>query len=251
MGDTGNRRIECRVVELTKAARDVHVVHLDVGAGGPFSFRAGQYASLTFDGFAARDYSMANRPDERPLEFHIRETGDDGASDYVARGLRLGERVSLAGPFGDAWLRADHAGPVLAVAGSSGLAPIKSIVEAALAGGAPPAIHLYFGARDEPDIYLEDRFEALARDIPNFRYVTVLSEPSAATPRRTGNVTDAIAADLATLDGFKAYVAGPPAMVEAAVALLRRRGMADADIHADPFHSEAEMAALRAEGFNR
>ena len=250
MDESANHRVECRVVGLTKAARDVHVVHLDVAAGGPFSFRAGQFASLTFDGFAARDYSMANRPDEKPLEFHIRETGDDGASDYVARGLRLGERISLEGPFGDAWLRADHAGPVLAVAGSSGLAPIKSIVETALAGRARGAIHLYFGARDEPDVYLEDRFLGLARQYANFRYVTVLSEPSAATSRRTGNVTDAIDADLATLDGFEAYVAGPPVMVEAAVALLRRRGMADADIHADPFYSEAEMAA-RAEGFNR
>ena len=250
MDESANHRVECRVVGLTKAARDVHVVHLDVAAGGRFSFRAGQFASLTFDGFAARDYSMANRPDEKPLEFHICETGDDGASDYVARGLRLGERVSLEGPLGDAWLRADHAGPVLAVAGSSGLAPIKSIVETALAGRARRAIHLYFGARDEPDVYLEDRFLGLARQYANFRYVTVLSEPSVATSRRTGNVTDAIDADLATLDGFEAYVAGPPVMVEVAVALLRRRGMADADIHADPFYSEAEMAA-RAEGFNR
>ena len=250
MDDSQNRRIDCRVVGLTKATRDVHVLHLDVGAGSPFSFLAGQYAGLTFDGFDARDYSMANRPDERPLEFHIRETGDDGASDYVARALRLGERVSLEGPFGDAWLRAEHAGPVLAVAGSSGLAPIKSIVETVIAGRAKHAIHLYYGARDEPDVYLEDHFLALARRKPDFRYVTVLSEPAAATSRRTGSVTDAIAADLATLGGFKAYVAGPPVMVEAAVTLLKRRGMADADIHADPFHSEAEKVA-RAEGFDR
>lgn len=72
---------------------------------------------------------MANRPDEPCLEFHVRHSHGGGASACSVRQLRLGEGIWVEGPFGDAWLRADHAGPILAIAGGSGLAPIRSIVK--------------------------------------------------------------------------------------------------------------------------
>ncbi|MFQ6018198.1 MAG: oxidoreductase, partial [Kiloniellaceae bacterium] len=189
------------------------------------------------------DYSMANCPHQATLEFHIRRIRDDGASGYVARELRLGDRVKVEGPYGGAWLRKDHTGPILAIAGGSGLAPIKSIVETALVAATTQDIHLYFGVRDEPDIYLEEHFRALALRYPNLRFVPVLSDPSGPTGRRTGIVSDAAAADFADFDGFNAYLAGPPAMVEATVAMLARRGLRREDIHADPFYTEAEKAA--------
>lgn len=236
-------RLNCRVVGLDDAARDIRVARLEVVDGGPFRFSAGQYASITFDGCPARDFSMANRPDEEVLEFHIRRMQDDGVSGYVASGLALGEAVTVEGPFGESWLRTDHAGPILAIAGSSGLAPIKSIVETALAGGMRQDIHLYFGVRDDPDLYLEDHFRTLAEKYPNFRFVPVLSEPSGPTARRTGLVSAAAAADFADFGAIKAYLAGPPVMVEAAVEALAARGLGREDIHADPFYTEAEKAA--------
>ncbi len=243
MADHPVCRLSCGVAGLEDATHDVRVVRLEIMAGGPFHFSPGQYASVTFDTLPPRDYSMANRPDQARLEFHIRHTRDDGASGYVARELRLGDRVKVEGPYGEAWLRQDHAGPILAIAGGSGLAPIKSIVETALVAGMQQNIHLYFAVSDEPDIYLEDRFRALARGYPNLRFVPVLSDPSGPTGRRTGLVSVAVAADFADLDGFKAYLAGPPAMVEAAVQVLVTRGLGRADIHADPFYTEAEKAA--------
>ena len=96
-------------------------------------------------------------------------------------------------------------------------------------------IHLYFGVRDEDDLYLEDRFRALARRHANLRFVPVLSEPAQATQRRTGLLDEAVAADFGRLAGFKAYVAGPTTMVEAAVKRLAAKGLAADDIHADPF----------------
>jgi CDP-4-dehydro-6-deoxyglucose reductase/ferredoxin-NAD(P)+ reductase (naphthalene dioxygenase ferredoxin-specific) len=187
---------------------------------------------------------MANRPDEPVLEFHVRHAGDALASRYVFERLRLGEAVRLRGPFGDAYLRDRHGGPIIAVAGGSGLAPMKSIVATAPAKGLRQPIHLYFGARDEPDVYLEDFFCALAAAHPNFRFVPVLSEPSPSSNRRRGLVTDALAADFRGLSGSKAYLAGPPPMVEAAIATLRCLGVAARDIHADPFYTEKEKARL-------
>ncbi len=245
MAETRTSRLACRVVSLEDATHDVRVVHLEVAGGGHLDFAAGQYAKVSFGQLPPRDYSMANRPDEACLEFHIRRMGDDGASDYATRVLALDDPVVVEAPYGDAWLREDHKGPILAVAGGSGLAPIKSIVETALARGMTQAIHLYFGVRGERDLYLEDRFRALARRHGNLNFVLVLSDPRGPGDRRSGLMRDVLAADFRDLAGFKAYLAGPPVMVEAAVGLLARRGLHAGDIHADPFYSEAEQAVRK------
>jgi ferredoxin-NAD(P)+ reductase (naphthalene dioxygenase ferredoxin-specific) len=239
------RRLACRVAEVAALTHDIKRVRLAIESGGPFTFSAGQYASLRFAGLPPRDYSMANRPDEAVLEFHIRRMGPGSASAYVAEKLAPGEDVIVEGPYGSSWLRDKHAGPIVAVAGGSGLAPVKAIVETALALGLRQPIHLYFGARSERDIYLETHFRSLAERHGNLRYTPVLSQPSGKTSRRVGLVHEVVAADLAELDGAKAYLAGPPAMVEAATTLLvAERGMRRADIHADAFYTEAEKAAL-------
>jgi CDP-4-dehydro-6-deoxyglucose reductase/ferredoxin-NAD(P)+ reductase (naphthalene dioxygenase ferredoxin-specific) len=238
------RRLTCRVAAIENATHDIRRIRLEIVAGGPFSFSAGQYASVIFEGQAPRDYSMANRPDETLLEFHIRRMGRSGASHYVAERLAPGDLVRVEGPYGSSHLRESHTGPIVAIAGGSGLAPLTSIVEQALALGKRQPITLYFGVRDEPDLYLERHFTALAASHPNFRFVPVLSEPSGSTRRRTGFVHEAVAADWADFDGVKAYLAGPPVMVEAATTLLQERGMRRADIHADAFYTEAEKAAL-------
>lgn len=233
------RRIDARVAGIEAATHDIRILRLEVLAGGPFAFSAGQYAAIRFGSLPPRDYSMANRPDEPVLEFHVRRMQGEGASAYVARAVAPGERVALEGPHGDAWLRLDHPGPILGLAAGSGLAPLKSITETALAAGLRQDVHLYFGAREERDIYLERHFLDLAARHRNFRYVPVLSV--ARTPgRRHGTPVEAALADLGTLAGFKAYAAGPPAMVEAAMAELPRRGLPPQDLHADPFYSEAE-----------
>src|SRR5215813_4036305 len=238
------RHLVCRVIGLEDLTHDIKRVRLEILSGGPFDFSAGQYAALRVATLPARDFSMANRPDDPVLEFHVRHMSGGAASRYIVRNLALGETVRVEGPFGSAHLREHHTGPILAIAGGSGLAPIKSIVETALQRGARQPIQVYFGVRDERDLYLEPHFTALAAAHPNLRFRPVLSEPSRPTARRTGFVHDAIAADIGDLDGAKAYLAGPPVMVEAATAMLLDRGMPRQDIHADAFYTEAEKQAL-------
>jgi CDP-4-dehydro-6-deoxyglucose reductase/ferredoxin-NAD(P)+ reductase (naphthalene dioxygenase ferredoxin-specific) len=242
------RQLTCRVIGLEQATHDIRIVRLEIVSGGPFIFSPGQFAQVSFVGLPARDYSMANRPDQRDLEFHIRQVGGGTASVYAAEQLKIGDAVDVAGPLGTAYLRELRTGPILAIAGGSGLAPIKSIVESALARGLRQDIHLYFGVREERDLYGEAALQALAAAHPNFRFTPVLSQPDGPTARRTGFVHDAVAADLGprpdAVDGMKAYIAGPPVMVEAATAMLAARGVRREDIHADAFYTEAEKAAL-------
>ncbi|MBF9232152.1 2Fe-2S iron-sulfur cluster-binding protein [Microvirga alba] len=233
--DHPRRDIQARIVEISDATHDIKRVRLSIENGQAFRFSAGQYARLTFPGVPTRDYSMANRPEEAILEFHIRRVPSGVTSGHVASSAKVGDRVRVEGPFGSSYLRERHKGPIVCVAGGSGLAPIKSIVETALAAGLKQPIRVYFGARSENDLYLLDRFAALEVGHPNLTFIPVLSAPSEPTERRVGNVSDALAQDLADCDGWKAYVAGPPVMVEAAGTALAERGLGVGDLHADIF----------------
>lgn len=243
MTEIHQQSLTCRVSGMSRATHNIRILRLEPILGGRLAFRAGQYAALSFGTLPPRDFSMANRPDQSILEFHVRHTNDDGASGYVAKKLKAGQMVSLEGPYGEAWLRDDHAGPILCVAGGSGLAPIKSIVETALVSGMPQNIYLYFGARYVEELYLPHHFLDLAERYPNFRYIPVLSEPGEETGLRSGLVSDSVADDFPDFDSFKAYLAGPPVMVEATLEMLGARGLDPADVHADPFYSEAEKTA--------
>jgi len=239
-----NRHLVCRVAELDDLTHDIKRVRLAVESGGPFDFSGGQYAAVRFADLPPRDFSMANRPDEKLLEFHIRLVTGGAVSRYAVSRLKRGERVLVDGPYGSSYLRDKHTGPILAIAGGSGMAPIRSIVLSALHRGLRQPIHLYFGVRAERDLYLEDEFLALEKSHPQFRFTPVLSHPTGPTKRRTGFVHEAVAADLASPDGVKAYLAGPPPMVEAATAMLLARGLRRQDIHADAFYTEAEKQSL-------
>jgi CDP-4-dehydro-6-deoxyglucose reductase/ferredoxin-NAD(P)+ reductase (naphthalene dioxygenase ferredoxin-specific) len=235
------RILACTVVGLDDATHDIKRVRLAISSGGPFDFSAGQFASVTFDGCAPRDYSMANVPGDPVLEFHVRRTQGGTTSAYVAEQLKMGDRVRVEGPFGASYLRESHRGPLIAVAGGSGIAPIKSIVERALSQRLPQHIYLYFGVRTERDLYLHDHFTELAAKHETLHFMPVMSEASNGG-HRTGLVHEAVAQDFDEFDGCKAYLAGPPVMVEAATRLFEQRGMRRIDIHADAFYTAAEMA---------
>jgi CDP-4-dehydro-6-deoxyglucose reductase/ferredoxin-NAD(P)+ reductase (naphthalene dioxygenase ferredoxin-specific) len=243
--EAADRLVTCEVTAVEVVTPEIRIVRMRPVEGENFAYRAGQYARVAFGGFGERDYSIASRPvpGNPELAFHIRNMGGGGPSQYVAETLQAGERVAVHGPFGTTYLRPEKPGPILAICGGSGLAPMTAIVAEALAQGLTQPIHLYFGARRERDIYMEDHFRALAEQHPNFAFTPVLSDPDGPTARRTGLVHAAVAADTPTLTGCVAYLAGPPPMVEAAAAMCRDHGMAETDIHADAFIGEAERRA--------
>ncbi len=229
------RHLRCRVISLSSATHDIRHIRLAIESGEPFAYSPGQYARITLPGAPPRDYSMASLPGQGYLEFFVRRVPGGVTSTRITSDLRVGDTVQVEGPFGSAYLREQHAGPILCVAGGSGLAPIKSIVAAAAVAGLAQPIRVYFGARSERDLYLVEWFTALSSTRPDLTFIPVLSEPDAPTAHRTGPVSEAIARDLADLDGWKAYVAGPPAMVETTGRVLQQRRLKSRDLHADVF----------------
>ena len=225
--------VTCTVKAIEHATHDVRVLKLTLAAGSAFIFTAGQYANVRFDGLEPRGLSIASRPGDEDIELHVRCVDGGELSEHVKNELKPGDTVYLNGPQGKAYLREVHNGAIIAVAGSIGLAPIKSIVDMALTAGLRQDIHVYLGFRDERDIYYEDHFRALEARAPNVQVNIVLSETRAATSRRTGLIADAIAEDLGPLKGARAYLAGPPAMIDAALPVLQRIGVRRKNCFAD------------------
>jgi CDP-4-dehydro-6-deoxyglucose reductase/ferredoxin-NAD(P)+ reductase (naphthalene dioxygenase ferredoxin-specific) len=233
-----SRVMRCRVLELEALTHDIRGVHLAIEAGGPLTFSAGQYAQLEFAPGLSRHYSMANTPDETELVFHVRHMAGGRTSRYVAEQLKIGDPVKVSAPFGVAYLREQHAGPVLLIAGGSGLAPIRSIASTLVGRGYKQPVALYFGVRAERDLYHEAMLKDLAARHPSFKYHVVLSEQKGDSGRRFGLVHEAVDGDLISTENLMAYLAGPPVMVEAATALLGTRGLAPRQIHADAFYNQ-------------
>ena len=231
-----SRVMRCRVLELEALTHDIKGVRLAVEAGGPMTFSAGQYAQVEFAPGLSRHYSMANTPAEPELVFHIRHLPGGRTSQYVASHLKVGDKIKVSGPLGVSYLRDNHRGPVVLVAGGSGLAPNQSIVCTLLERGHEAAVTLYFGVRSERDLYHEGLLKDLVAQHPNFRYHVVLSEQIGEKGRRYGLVHEAM--DLPLAQGTMAYLAGPPVMVEAASAILAANGLARRQIHADAFYNQ-------------
>jgi CDP-4-dehydro-6-deoxyglucose reductase/ferredoxin-NAD(P)+ reductase (naphthalene dioxygenase ferredoxin-specific) len=234
-----SRVVLCRVDRVTNLTHDIRELRLAIEAGGPFDFSAGQYAQIEFTAGLTRHYSMASTPEEAELTFQLRRRADGKTGSYVTQELKPGDKVKVSGPLGSSYLRTGHAGPVLLVAGGSGFAPIYSILCTLLGRGSGEKVALYFGVRGERDVYHERQLAELAENHDNFCYQIVLSEPGSETRRRRGLVHQAVAEDIADAAGYTAYLAGPPAMVEAAGQLLLGRGMTRHDIHADAFRYQA------------
>ncbi|MBF6029793.1 2Fe-2S iron-sulfur cluster binding domain-containing protein [Pseudomonas sp. P115] len=231
------RTLKGTVTAFEALAHDVRRLRLKLNK--PLEFSPGQYVTLQFWPEAVRSYSMAGLCGDDELEFHVRIVPDGRVTALLDERLALGAAIKVNGPMGASYLRRKHLGPMLCIAGGTGLAPMLSVIRGALKSGMPNDIHLYFGVRAERDVYGVSMLEALARDFPRFHYHIVLSSPGPDQPSAylTGWVTDVVAEHFPRLDGWKVYLAGPPPMVEAANTLVSQLGVPFEHIHADAFYA--------------
>lgn len=237
-------RLSGTVVARQQLTHDI--VRIDVDLTRPMAYRAGQFAKVQIEGIeGSRSYSFASAPSNtNRISFIVREVLGGALSPVLCGEHIVGRRVEVEGPFGDFWLRKSGA-PILMIAGGSGLAPILSMLEQAALDGVTRPITLLFGARRERDLYELERLSALSRSFDGrLRFVPVLSDPEGDTTWQgaRGLVTEALAEHLAI--GAHAYLCGPPAMVDTAVAALTAHGIARSEIHFDRFTTLADTPSL-------
>jgi len=231
------RVIKASVVSLDYQTDDV--IRLRIRAAKPLLFSPGQYVSLQLTPEHIRPYSMAGLCTDEVMEFQVRLIPDGRVSGYIAKELKVGDSVRLMGPLGTAYLRTKHEGPMLCVAGGTGLAPVLSIVRGALEGGMKNQIHLYFGVRSQQDLYGSERLNELIDRYKNLHVHTVVAFGDTGPNQRSGLVTDAVSQDWKSLTDWRAYLCGAPPMVEAATFLALQKGVALEKIHADAFYASS------------
>src|SRR5882672_836322 len=235
------KTVDARVFRLQKLADDVMLVHLRFPAGIRVKFKAGQHLNLILDNGERRDFSMANPPRESDgAQLHIRHVPGGAFTSHVFETLKRGDRLKLEVPFGDFTLRESDK-PILFVAGSTGFAPIKSIIEDMFIKNIRRAMTLYWGARTLSGLYSElpDRW---ATQNPHFKYVPVISD--APEPGIRHNlVHKAVLEDYPRLSGYQAYVCGVPVMTQAAKSEFLAAGLPEDEFFADAFVTRAEVAS--------
>lgn len=234
--DVPVRVLPCRVQALDRVAPDVMRIRLRLPAAERLQFLAGQYIDIMLKDGTRRSLSLANAPhDDALLELHLRNYGGPFSNQVFAQ-MKEKDILRFEGPLGTFYLREDSDKPVVLVAGGTGFAPIKAIVEHALHHRFRRPLTLYRGARRPADLYLDELPQAWARE-HGITYVPVLSDalPEDGWTGRRGLVHAAVMADLPDLSGFEVYACGAPAMIEAA----RRDFAAHCGLPASAFYADA------------
>jgi CDP-4-dehydro-6-deoxyglucose reductase len=237
------RRWQARVERAQRLSDDLMLLHLALPEGQRIAYSAGQYLNFVLPDGAKRAFSFASAPQaagNATIELHVRRIPGGRFTTQVFTTLREGDTLEFEGPLGRFTLN-DGERPILFVAGATGFAPVKSILEDAFARGVQRPMALYWGVRRREDLYLLEQVEAWQREHPNFRFVPVLSDPPPgdAWPGRRGLVHEAMLADHPNLTGHEVYACGSVTMVEAAVPDFLAHGLSEQFCFSDAFVPQA------------
>lgn len=179
------------------------------------AYFAGQYIEVLVPGEDAKPFSIANAPlGEGEIQLHIRYQADNAYSCQLIDTLRREQRLRFRGARGHCLYHPQPEMPTVLIAGGTGFAPLKAIIEQAVNDGLTKAWTLYWTAKTLDDLYLHDLATQWDRYIPHFRYVPVLTGASipADWSGATGSVYQHIRQQQHTLKDHHVYISGPPSL---------------------------------------
>ena len=233
-----------RIENLTPTIKGVWI-RLDK----PMQFQAGQYVNLTVGELDARAFSLANSPSSGDLiELNIKQVPGGQITGYVHNDLKVGEHVKVVGPYGRFFTRKSAQLPLIFMAGGSGLSSPKSMIAELLEDDCTLPITLVYGARTRDELYDHDLFVQWTQKYPNFTYVPALSavEEGDAWDGFRGFVHDAAKTQFDNdFRGHKAYLCGPPLMIESCISTLMQGRLFERDIYTEKFISAADAQQVR------
>ena len=251
-------RWQGRVASMERLSPDLMRMTVALPDGQHLPYIAGQYINILLPAEVAegkdegkgaeplrRAFSFANAPPDpnQPpstagdvIELHVRLIPGGRFTTHVFEGMKIGDAIDFEGPLGRFSL-ADSERPILFVAGATGFAPVKSMLEEAFRCGVQRPMSLYWGVRTAADLYLLDLLERWQREHANFSFVPVLSEADddATWTGRRGLVHQAMLTDFPDLRGYEVYACGSVRMVEAAVPDFVAHGLGEQFCFSDAF----------------
>ncbi|MDO9132017.1 CDP-6-deoxy-delta-3,4-glucoseen reductase [Hydrogenophaga sp.] len=244
------KKMPVRVSALERASHDVMVLRLQLPASDTFQYHAGQYVEFLLRDGDRRSYSMANAPHTQTaapsLELHVRHMPGGKFTDHVFGPMKEKDILRIEGPYGSFFLREDSDKPMVLLASGTGFAPIKAVIEHMQFKGITREATLYWGGRRPADLYQSAWIEARLTEMPNLRYVPVVSNalPDDEWTGRTGFVHEAVLQDLPDLSGHEVYACGAPIVIDSARRdYTTMAGLPEEAFFADSFTSAADKVA--------
>ncbi len=223
----------------------------------PIDFQAGQYVQIALPGIEGdRPFSIANSPEEiartGELELNVRIVAGGAGTSYLHEKLKVGDKLHVTGPYGRFFVRTSSSAPLIFMAGGSGLSSPRSMILDLLANGWTQPITLVYGQRNVAELYYDDEFKALAQKHSNFHYVPALSDDASDFDGFKGFVHEAASQHFnGDFSGHKAYLCGPPPMIEACLSTLMQGRLYERDIYAEKFITAADASKPRSALFKR
>ena len=214
--DVITRVVPVRVASAELLAADVLQLMLRLPQGDRLEYLAGQYLDFLLPDGRRRAFSIANAPHRSDqLELHVRQVPGGGFTDFLFGEVKVGTLLRIEAPLGTFFLRDRSDRQMICVAGGTGFAPIKAIIEHSLAEGEQRPIHFYWGARTAADLYLRAMAERWAADHEHVHFIPVLSEAGDDWDGRRGLVHRAVLQDFPDLSPYDVYMSGPPPLIDA------------------------------------
>lgn len=203
------------VFDIVSTEQNGHITQVLLKPQGQFCFNflPGQYCIIEFDG-PEFPFSIVNTPNSKyQLELHILDAPYNPAPQKLLQHILAHQPLTIKGPFGNAYLRQGDNAPIVFIAGGSGIASIKPMIETLINHSSTREIQLYWGVRDAAYLYLDPVFKGWAAQNKHFEYHPVISEQTDNWQGTTGLVHKAVLADFADLSTHQVYLSGPFEMV--------------------------------------
>ena len=243
VADMPRRMLALRLIDKTLLAPDVMRLLLQPPRGETLNRLPGQYLDVLLPEGKRRAFSIANAPHTgSTVELHVRHVAGGGFTQRVFTDLAAGATLRVEGPLGTFVPREDSERPMLFVAGGTGFAPIKALIEHFLQLGTRRAIHLYWGARSPAELYLRELPQRWAA-AGQIGFVPVISDAETVADQRTGLVHEAVLEDHAELAGFDVYMSGPPALIDAGRRSFVQSGLPEDRLYYDSFDYAPDVLA--------
>ena len=221
-----------RVEKLNLLNHDVMQILLKLPAGENLQFKAGQYLEFILKDGARRAFSMANAPSDDLIELHVRLIEGGTFTNYVFNEMKEKSIHRIEAPIGNFYLRESDR-PMIFVAGGTGFAPIKSIINDCHRAGVERKIYLYRGFKTHKDLYQDEVVENWKKNINNFEAINIYSE-EVVNGQEKSLVHKKVIKDLGQLDSFDVYCCGAPGMIEVAY-----KEFVEAGLNPNSFYSDA------------
>ena len=239
IGAIAPRILPARVERKQQLSHDVMALFLKLPSSERLQFMAGQYIEFLLKDGKRRAFSLANAPHaDSLLELHLRLIPGGVFTEYVFNEMPDKAILRIEGPFGSFYYHDDSDKPMIMVAGGTGFAPIKGIIEHMLHNNIQREVTIYWGAKAREDLYMPELPEAWSKQYPHIKFIPVLSEALSQDnwQGRTGLVHQAVLDDIVDLSAYEVYCCGAPAMVEVAHASFLQAGLPEQAFYSDAFN---------------